>query len=242
VIISTISRWWYDLEVDEKWPNYRDRAGQYLMSHKYHLVLYFWWEGWGQWAATKTMAATAMAGGTCNNQLRRAVEETTAATMVTDSGNNCDNGNKGSGNDGKRASWRREVKVMRGGSVGDDHGNGNGNSEGNGDGEGNEDVDGDGDGNGDINGNNDSECKGSQDPVIPTLQWGGKDRIKSEPRYLGYLWLYDNTPPHFHMAKPKWKCTSKEDGWRDPKERLKGCKIHQKNGTQKGRPKEENFA
>ncbi len=45
-----------------------------------------------------------MAGGTCNNQLRRAVEETTAATMVTDSGNNCDNGNKGSGNDGKRAS------------------------------------------------------------------------------------------------------------------------------------------
>ncbi len=43
MIISTISRWWYDLEVDEKWPNYQDMAGRYLMSHKYHLVLYFWW-------------------------------------------------------------------------------------------------------------------------------------------------------------------------------------------------------
>ncbi len=27
---------------DEKWPNYRDMAGQYLMPQKYHLVLHFW--------------------------------------------------------------------------------------------------------------------------------------------------------------------------------------------------------
>ncbi len=49
----------------------------------------------------KTMAATAMAGGTCNNQLRRAAEETTA--MVTGSGDNCNNGDEGSGDNGKRA-------------------------------------------------------------------------------------------------------------------------------------------
>jgi hypothetical protein len=51
----------------------------------------------------KAMAATAMAEGTCNNQLRRAAEETTAAAMVTGSGDNCNNGNEGSGNDSKRA-------------------------------------------------------------------------------------------------------------------------------------------
>jgi hypothetical protein len=49
------------------------------------------------------MAATAMAGGTCNNQARRAVEETTAAETMTGSGNDCDNGNKGGGDDGERA-------------------------------------------------------------------------------------------------------------------------------------------
>jgi hypothetical protein len=51
----------------------------------------------------KTMAATAMAGGTCNNQSRGSAEETTAAATVTGSGNNCNNRNKGSGNNGKRA-------------------------------------------------------------------------------------------------------------------------------------------
>jgi hypothetical protein len=51
----------------------------------------------------KTMAATAMAGGTCNNQLRRAAEETTAVVAVTGSSDNCDNPNKSSGDDGKRA-------------------------------------------------------------------------------------------------------------------------------------------
>jgi hypothetical protein len=49
------------------------------------------------------MVATAMAGGTSNNQLRRAVEETMVAASVTGSGNDCNNNNKGSGNDGKRA-------------------------------------------------------------------------------------------------------------------------------------------
>ncbi len=44
-----------------------------------------------------------MAGVTCNNQSRRIAEETTAVAIVTGSGNNCDNGNEGSGNDGKRA-------------------------------------------------------------------------------------------------------------------------------------------
>ncbi len=27
---------------DEKWPNYQDMAGQYLMPHNYHLALHFW--------------------------------------------------------------------------------------------------------------------------------------------------------------------------------------------------------
>jgi hypothetical protein len=49
------------------------------------------------------MAATAMVGGTCNNQSRGAAEETMVVAMVTGSGNNCNNGNKGSGNEGKRA-------------------------------------------------------------------------------------------------------------------------------------------
>ncbi len=31
------------LSQDEKWPNYRDMAGQCLMPRKYHLALYFWW-------------------------------------------------------------------------------------------------------------------------------------------------------------------------------------------------------
>jgi hypothetical protein len=44
-----------------------------------------------------------MAGGTCNNQLRRAAEETIAAAMVTGSGNTCNNGNEGSSDNGKRA-------------------------------------------------------------------------------------------------------------------------------------------
>ncbi len=51
---------------------------------------------------TKTMAATKMAGGTCNNQLRWAAEEMTVAAMVTGSGNDCNNSNKGSGNNGER--------------------------------------------------------------------------------------------------------------------------------------------
>ncbi len=45
----------------------------------------------------------AKAGGTCNNQSRRATEETMAAGTVTGSSNDCNNGNKGSGDDGKRA-------------------------------------------------------------------------------------------------------------------------------------------
>jgi hypothetical protein len=49
------------------------------------------------------------------------------------------------------------------------------------------------------------------------------------------------------MAKPKWKCTNEEDGRRGPKERLgteknKDQAPPKKNGTQKGRPEEENFA
>ncbi len=44
-----------------------------------------------------------MAEGTCNNQSRRAAEETRAAAMVTGSGDNCNNGNKGRGNDSERA-------------------------------------------------------------------------------------------------------------------------------------------
>jgi hypothetical protein len=48
------------------------------------------------------------------------------------------------------------------------------------------------------------------------------------------------------MAKPKWKCTNKEDGQKDPKERLgteknKDQAPPKKNATQKGRSKEENF-
>ncbi len=27
----------------KKWPNYQDMAGRYLMPHKYHLALHFWW-------------------------------------------------------------------------------------------------------------------------------------------------------------------------------------------------------
>jgi hypothetical protein len=50
----------------------------------------------------KTTAATAMAAGTCNNQSRGAAEETMAMAVVTGSGDNCDNGNEGSGDDGKR--------------------------------------------------------------------------------------------------------------------------------------------
>ncbi len=44
-----------------------------------------------------------MAEGMCNNQLRRAGEETMIAAMVTGSGNDCDNGNKGSGDNGMKA-------------------------------------------------------------------------------------------------------------------------------------------
>jgi hypothetical protein len=44
-----------------------------------------------------------MTGGTCNNQYKGAIKETMVAATVTDSGDNCDNGNKGSGDDGKRA-------------------------------------------------------------------------------------------------------------------------------------------
>jgi hypothetical protein len=51
----------------------------------------------------KTMAATAMMGGTCNNQSRGAAEESMAVGTVTGSGNDCDNGNEGSGDDGERA-------------------------------------------------------------------------------------------------------------------------------------------
>ncbi len=32
---------------DEKWPKYRDTAGWYLMPHKYHLALHFWWTALG---------------------------------------------------------------------------------------------------------------------------------------------------------------------------------------------------
>ncbi len=49
------------------------------------------------------MVATAIGGGTCNNQLRRAAEETMAAATVTGSGDNCNNGNKGSGDGSERA-------------------------------------------------------------------------------------------------------------------------------------------
>ncbi len=45
-----------------------------------------------------------MVGVTCNNQLIRAVDKTRAAGMVTGSGNNCNNGNKGSRDDSERAS------------------------------------------------------------------------------------------------------------------------------------------
>ncbi len=51
----------------------------------------------------KTMAATAMVGGTCNDQSRGAAEETTAVATVTGSSDNCNNGNKGSGDNGERA-------------------------------------------------------------------------------------------------------------------------------------------
>ncbi len=79
---------------------------------------------------TKTMTATVMTGGTCNYQSRGAVEETIVVATVTGSGDNCNNGNEGSGDN-----------------VGDGHGDGNGNGEGNCDGDGNGDVSGDGNGN-----------------------------------------------------------------------------------------------
>ncbi len=41
-------------------------------------------------------------GGTCNNQSTRAVEETTMAATVTGSCYNCDNGNKGGGDNGEK--------------------------------------------------------------------------------------------------------------------------------------------
>jgi hypothetical protein len=44
-----------------------------------------------------------MAGGTCNNQSRGAAEETAAVVTVTGSGDDCNNGNEGSGNGGKKA-------------------------------------------------------------------------------------------------------------------------------------------
>ncbi len=43
-----------------------------------------------------------MVGGTCNNQSRRAAEETMVAVMVIGSGDNRDNGNKGGGDNSKR--------------------------------------------------------------------------------------------------------------------------------------------
>ncbi len=42
-------------------------------------------------------------GGTCNNQSRGAAEETMAVVTVTGSGDNCNNGNEGSRDDGKKA-------------------------------------------------------------------------------------------------------------------------------------------
>jgi hypothetical protein len=42
VIIWKILRWLQHLLQDEKWPNYQDMAGRYLMPHKYHLALHFW--------------------------------------------------------------------------------------------------------------------------------------------------------------------------------------------------------
>ncbi len=44
-----------------------------------------------------------MVGGTCNNQSIGAAEETMAVAMVTGSGDDCNNGKEGSGNNGKRA-------------------------------------------------------------------------------------------------------------------------------------------
>ncbi len=41
-------------------------------------------------------------GGHMQQSLRRAAEETTAAATVTGSGDNCNKGNKGSGNNGER--------------------------------------------------------------------------------------------------------------------------------------------
>jgi hypothetical protein len=43
-----------------------------------------------------------MAGGTFNNQSRGAAEETMSVAMLTGSSDNCNNGNKCSGNNGKR--------------------------------------------------------------------------------------------------------------------------------------------
>jgi hypothetical protein len=43
-----------------------------------------------------------MAGGTCNNQSRGAAEETMVVATVTGIGNNCNNGNEGSGDDSER--------------------------------------------------------------------------------------------------------------------------------------------
>ena len=49
-------------------------------------------------------------------------------------------------------------------------------------------------------------------------------------RYLGYLRLYTNTPPRFHVAKPNGIGRTMGDGRRDPKKRLgKGPKRTESN-------------
>ncbi len=54
-------------------------------------------EGIRHCASTKTRAASAMVGGTCNNQSKGAVEERRASATLTGIGEDCNNG---SGNDG----------------------------------------------------------------------------------------------------------------------------------------------
>ncbi len=44
-----------------------------------------------------------MVGSTCSNQSRGAAEEIMVVATLTGSGNNCNNGNKGSGDNGNRA-------------------------------------------------------------------------------------------------------------------------------------------
>jgi hypothetical protein len=78
-------------------------------------------------------------GGRMQQSIKRGSGIKMAAATVTGSGNNCNNGNEGSGDDSERAGW--EVKAMRGGSIGDGHGDGNGNGKGNGNDNGNWDVD-----------------------------------------------------------------------------------------------------